>query len=193
MNADEDISEGESLDLSDLENDFADLSDDDENPTGEAGDDDDEAAIAADEEAMAKSLAELSKKDPEFFKYLEENERELLEFGQEGDDSEDEEDEEVRPKAKKAEKAKAKGKKAVKTAEQEVDEDASMDYDAASTDDEAEPDFGDEEKEEKKEKIAVTMKMLRGWQRAMIEVSRTPSLSLLRQTKTDMEGCDGGG
>lgn len=47
-------------------------------------------------EAHLMELSKLAEKDPEFFKYLQENDRELLEFntnaGQAGDDDEDEEE-----------------------------------------------------------------------------------------------------
>jgi nucleolar complex protein 2 len=58
-----------------------------------------------DEEAMKKAMKDLEKKDPEFFKYLKENDGDLLEFGkgksraveddddiEMGDDDEEEED-----------------------------------------------------------------------------------------------------
>jgi nucleolar complex protein 2 len=83
---------------------------------------------------MAKSLADLAKKDPEFFKYLKENDAELLDF--EGGD-----------------------------------EDEMMEYDAGSGSEE-EPEFGEPEEQKEVKKVSVSMKMLRSWQRAMIEVSR---------------------
>lgn len=107
---------------------------------------------------MAKSLADLEKKDPEFFKYLKENDAGLLDF-----------EAEVEKPAKKSKKA----KKAVEVEVQE-EEDEVMEFDGAASDDEdaAEPEFNEEDKASKEpEKTAVTMDMLRAWQSAMIEVS----------------------
>lgn len=111
-----------------------------------------------DEAEMAKQLAELEKKDPEFFKYLKDNDAELLDFGQ---------DEEPAKKSKKQTKAAA----------QEEDEDEEMEFDGAESDsDEEEPDFEGIPEAAEPEKISVTMKMLRGWQRAMIEQKSLRSL-----------------
>jgi nucleolar complex protein 2 len=110
---------------------------------------------------MAKSLADLAKKDPEFFKYLKENDAELLDF--EGGENEDEDDDEEVEVTKKTKKDKKEKKTKGKGKEQIVDEDEMMEYDAGS----------DSEEEPKEvEKVSVSMKMLRSWQRAMIEVSR---------------------
>jgi nucleolar complex protein 2 len=111
---------------------------------------------------MAKQLAELEKKDPEFYKYLRENDADLLTFGQE---------EEVAPKSKKSKKTKGKA------VEEEEEDDEDMDeYDGADSDsDEDEPEFEGISGAEP-EKISVTMKMLRGWQRAMIEQHSLRSL-----------------
>jgi nucleolar complex protein 2 len=113
-----------------------------------------------DEAEMAKQLAELEKKDPEFFKYLRDNDAELLEFGQE---------EEPVKKSKKQAKA---------AAAQEQDEDEEMDeYDGSGSDsDEDEPEFEGIPEAAEPDKISVTMKMLRGWQRAMIEQKSLRSL-----------------
>lgn len=111
---------------------------------------------------MAKSLAELQKKDPEFYKYLQENDADLLEFdAAEGSGS----------KVKKA--------KANKVQEDSDEDDEEMEeFDGDSSDDEDEPDFEGIE-EPKMEKISVTMNMLRGWQRAMIEVSISKRIQYL--------------
>lgn len=111
-----------------------------------------------DEAEMAKQLAELEKKDPEFFKYLKDNDAELLDFGQE-------------------EEPVKKSKKQTKAAAQQEDEDEEMEFDGAESDsDEEEPDFEGITEAAEPEKISVTMKMLRGWQRAMIEQKSLRSL-----------------
>jgi nucleolar complex protein 2 len=117
---------------------------------------------------MAKSLADLAKKDPEFFKYLKENDAELLDF--EGGENEDEDDDEEVEVTKKTKKDKKEKKTKGKGKEQVVDEDEMMEYDAGS-DSEEEPEFGEPEEQKEVEKVSVSMKMLRSWQRAMIEVS----------------------
>lgn len=158
--------DAEESDGDDSEN-FSDLDEEDDEDVEE-----DEAAIAADEEAMAKSLAELSKKDPEFFKYLKENDADLLDFNAEVEDEDEQDDEQP---AKKSKKSKADKKTKGKVSKPESDDDEMMDYDAGS-DDEAEPTFGQEEEEVAAEKIPVTMTMLRSWQRAMIEHNSYRSL-----------------
>lgn len=158
---------GDGSDDEDVEDEFSDLENEDE--------EDDEAnpdvdALEADEESMKKSLAELAQKDPEFFKYLQDNDADLLDF-ENADDMEDDEEEqdELATKAP----AKAKGKKSQKAAQADAEEE--MEYDAASgSDDEPEPEFGAEEVAI--EKVSVTMKMLRAWQRAMIEHNSLRSL-----------------
>ncbi|KAJ9094837.1 hypothetical protein QFC20_006815 [Naganishia adeliensis] len=110
---------------------------------------------------MAKQLAELEKKDPEFYKYLRENDADLLTFGQE-------EEEAPVKKSKKHSKAQAV---------EESEDDEEMDYDGADSDsDEEEPEFDGIPAAAEPEKISVTMKMLRGWQRAMIEQKSLRSL-----------------
>ncbi|KAJ9096602.1 hypothetical protein QFC19_007135 [Naganishia cerealis] len=123
---------------------------DDEQDSVEMDDPDVDAA------EMAKQLAELEKKDPEFYKYLRENDADLLAFGQEED--------EVVPKSKKASKTKGK------VAEEENEDEDMDEYDGGDSDsDEEEPEFEGISGSGEPEKISVTMKMLRGWQRAMIE------------------------
>lgn len=67
--------------------------DEDEDEEGdEEGDDSlqDVEDLSDDEEGHAQDLAKLAEKDPEFFKYLQENDRELLDFGADEEASEDE-------------------------------------------------------------------------------------------------------
>ena len=67
----------------------------DEEEEAEEDDDDlDEVDDIEDAEAHAQDLAQLAEKDPEFYKYLQENDQELLHFGQGEDEEEDEEKEE---------------------------------------------------------------------------------------------------
>ena len=65
----------------------------DEEEEAEEDDDDlDEVDDIEDAEAHAQDLAQLAEKDPEFYKYLQENDQELLHFGQ-GEDEEEEDEE----------------------------------------------------------------------------------------------------
>ena len=84
------------------------LSDDDEENTGGTEESEENGEEGEGEEldevAMKKAMKDLEKKDPEFFKYLKENDRDLLSFGNEGKgkgkreaEVEDDEDEEMDP------------------------------------------------------------------------------------------------
>jgi nucleolar complex protein 2 len=61
--------------------DLEDLSEEDEEETETEGEVEEGEEDMLDEEAMKKAMKDLEKKDPEFFKYLKENDEDLLEFG----------------------------------------------------------------------------------------------------------------
>ncbi|WWD16856.1 hypothetical protein CI109_101288 [Kwoniella shandongensis] len=124
---------------------------DEEDDDSEEGDE--EEADLLDEAAMKKAMKDLEKKDPEFFKYLKENDEDLLEFG------------------KGASGAQVKGKGKGKQ-----DEDEEM---ADSEDDDEDEEDDDEEEEVERKKISVTMKMLRQWQEGML---KQHSIRSLRKT-----------
>ena len=68
------------------------------------------------EERHRLSLAALKEKDPEFYKYLEENDKALLDFGEDDDDEEEDDDETAEASAlldKKSKKGKEKAKSKV--------------------------------------------------------------------------------
>lgn len=133
----EGVDNGEGSDLEDLDSEDEDTEEEEGEGEGEGEGED----LELSEEAMKKAMKELEKKDPEFFKYLKENDGDLLEFG--------------------------KGKSRAK-AQDDEDEDVDMDGEA-DEDEDAEEDGGvDEEQEEKK--ISVTGKMVKQWQEGMIKV-----------------------
>lgn len=118
--------------------------DDEEGEDGEDMDSDDELSELedlSDGEGHMQDLEQLKEKDPEFYKYLQENDKDLLQFGgedSEGDDEEDEDnDMEDDDDAESSTSAAAKGKGRM-TAEQETQE-------------------------------VVTLQLLRSWQKAMIQ------------------------
>jgi len=81
----------EGSDLEELSEGDEDDDEDDEDDEMDGDEDED-----MDEEAMARAMAELEKKDPEFFKHLKAEDPSLLKFGKGGDsDEEDEEDEDM--------------------------------------------------------------------------------------------------
>ena len=124
------------------ESDLEDLSEDedDEETEAESAEDAEEDEGLLDEAAMKKTIKNLEKSDPEFFKYLKENDQELLDF-------------EDMPK----QNTKSKSKKA--------QEDVDMDSD---DDDEDEDD--DEEEGGAPTKTSVTMRMVKEWQNGMLKV-----------------------
>ena len=147
------------------ESDLEDLSEDedDEETEAESAEDAEEDEGLLDEAAMKKTIKNLEKSDPEFFKYLKENDQELLDF-------------EDMPK----QNTKSKSKKA--------QEDVEMD-----SDDDEEDEDDDEEEGGAPTKTSVTMRMVKEWQNGMLKVRffasyRTPtdpqqhSLRSLRKT-----------
>ncbi|ODN77012.1 hypothetical protein L202_05559 [Cryptococcus amylolentus CBS 6039] len=72
------------------ESELEDLGSEDEEDDDEGEDEEDEPL---DEAAMKKAMKDLAKKDPEFFKYLKDNDEDLLEFGDKGKEREEDEDE----------------------------------------------------------------------------------------------------
>lgn len=102
---------GQESELEELTGDDDDDEDDEEG--GEAAEREEDGGIP-DEAAMKKAMKELEKKDPEFFNYLKENDRDLLSFGKEAggkaerqeeveedDDEEDDEETEEEEERKK--------------------------------------------------------------------------------------------
>lgn len=142
-----DVSDEEESDLDELDE------EDDSEEAGEDEEDEEDDEGLLDEEVMKKTMKGLAKSDPEFFKYLQENDRELLEFGKE-------------PAGAKSSKAKGKGKT--------VDDDEEM---QSGEEDEDEEDVEDEEDEDEEDddvqKISVTMRMVREWQNGMLKVGLT--------------------
>jgi nucleolar complex protein 2 len=136
----DDDSEGDDEDGEDEEGD--ELDEDDEESDGE-----DEEDLEKSEEAMKKAMKQLEKNDPEFFKYLQQNDKDLLEFG-DASNASDGDDEEM------------------DGAEGDAEEEDGEDEEEADVD-------MDDEKEEERAKTPVTRKMLREWQEGMLKVSIT--------------------
>jgi nucleolar complex protein 2 len=115
--------------------------------------DDDLSGLGSDEELddaqHVADLKALAEKDPEFFKYLQENDAELLDFDGEGGEAEEESDEEE------------------------------MSEDSDSEDEGAKQKGKGKEKEVKLKKIPVlTKEMLKGWQKSILEVSSRRTIRL---------------
>ncbi|KIR51844.1 nucleolar complex protein 2 [Cryptococcus gattii Ru294] len=132
------------------ESELEELGSEDEDEVDDEEDDGEEDPL--DEEAMKKAMKDLAKNDPEFFKYLKENDEDLLDFGQ----------------SSKASKGKGK-----QDEDEEDDEDEEMESD--------EEGLGEDEEEDEAERkrITVTLKMLRQWQEGML---RQHSIRSLRKT-----------
>jgi nucleolar complex protein 2 len=136
------------------------------------------------EKNQKEAMANLAKTDPEFFKYLQENDKDLLEFGNESAAGESSDDEPTAPVSKKT--ASKKGKKA---ASPEAEMEELSEYEAPDSDDESEPemDLGASSSRKGKgreEPEVVTMELLKQWQKGMVQV-RPLAASRCRRPPTD--------
>jgi nucleolar complex protein 2 len=145
-------------DLEELSEDEDDDEDDDEEEEKE-----DEVDDEMNEAAMKKAMKDLQKKDPEFFKYLKENDQDLLTFGDEAGEP----------------RSKGKGKSVAR----ENDEDDEMASGSeAELEDDDEDDNDNEGGKPAAKKIEVTMKMIRQWQEGMLKVRPSESFVLCRES-----------
>ncbi|ORX36257.1 Noc2p family-domain-containing protein [Kockovaella imperatae] len=156
--------EEEVSELDDLEEDDEEEEEEEEDYDDE--DEDDELSdLGMDEAEMEKAMKNLEKKDPEFWKYLKENDRDLLDFGGQGQGNGGSSSKRGQRKAK-------------------LDEDEEEDEESDGDDEEEVDEDGDEVDEEQDMDIApkktnVNLRMLRGWQQGMI---KQHSLRSLRKT-----------
>ena len=160
LDGDEDEDEDE---LSALEDEELEDENEDEEVVDTDGDEDDAGLDEMDEVQMKKAMKNLEKTDPEFWKYLKENDQELLEF--DGGQS----------------SSAVKGKKAQAASdddeELESGDEAEEGEDDEAVDEDEDENEDDDEVDMAAKKTSVTMKMLRGWQQGMVQVS--PALVVL--------------
>ena len=153
------------------------------------------------EQSHLQALSTLAETDPEFYKYLQENDKDLLNFGQDSDAehshnedepaSSDDEDDVNAPPPQHESLNKVKKAASKKLAKEEEGDDSEFEgFEGGETDDEDEDEGGDmmggededakrgkKGKDSKNQTTVLTMEMLRGWQKGMLEVSPFDLLS----------------
>lgn len=88
---DDDNDEEENMEMPDSDDDDE---EEEEERDADSGDDDEEEDVEAAERRMKREMEKLERSDPEFHKFLKENEKSLLDFGQDDDESEKGEEDE---------------------------------------------------------------------------------------------------
>lgn len=157
------------------------------------------------EQSHLQALSTLAETDPEFYKYLQENDKDLLNFGQDSDVEQDDAAASVTsdinappPKHESLKAKKAAKKAAAKNVEDDQDDNSEFEgFEGGESDDDEGGDMmggiDSEDEDAKRGKgkkgkgkdagpTTLTMEMLRGWQKGMLEVSCRvlfPSLRLL--------------